>query len=104
MAVAPSRSAASVRELRACSLARQTDAAWQDTALSVSGGRTGADEESGAPAKRRKERTTGHRAVSVCKALSGAARGRRAEDAAAAAAPPAGMRSGRACLCGDYSV
>ncbi|MCM0759511.1 hypothetical protein M7775_13210 [Sporomusa sphaeroides DSM 2875] len=69
-------------------------AARQDTALSVSGGRTGADEESAASAKRRKERTAGHRAVSVLLALSGAARGRQAEDAPAAAAPPAGMRSG----------
>nr|WP_092075052.1 hypothetical protein [Dendrosporobacter quercicolus]NSL50017.1 hypothetical protein [Dendrosporobacter quercicolus DSM 1736] len=69
-------------------------AARQDTALSASGGRPGADEESGAAAERRKQRTDGHRAVAVLPALSGAARGRPAEDAPAAAAPPAGMRSG----------
>ncbi|WP_144034129.1 hypothetical protein [Sporomusa silvacetica] len=69
-------------------------ASRQAAALSVSGGRTVADEESAAPAERRKERTAGHRAAAVFSALSGAARGRQAKDASAAAAPPAGMRSG----------
>ena len=65
-----------VRSLRACSPAKLTNSRRQDTALSVSGGRTGTDEESVASAKRRKQRTTGHRAVSVFRVLSGAVRGR----------------------------
>ena len=56
----------------------------------------GADEESAASAKRRKERTVSHRVVSVVPALSEAARGRQAENAPAAAASPTGMRSGLA--------
>jgi hypothetical protein len=40
-------------------------ASQQAAALSVSGGRTVADEESAAPAERRKERTAGHRAAAV---------------------------------------
>jgi len=54
----------------------------------------GADEESAEPVERRKERTAGHRALSVVLPMSGAVRGRQAEDAPAAAAPPAGTRSG----------
>ncbi|SDE13273.1 hypothetical protein [Sporomusa acidovorans] len=72
-------------------LSRLTNNRRQDTALSASGGRTGADEESGASAERRKQRTTGHRAVSVFGVLVGTKRsstrtagGRRASGCSAA--------------------
>ena len=49
-------------------------AARQATALSASGGRTGAAEDSGASAERRRQRTAGHRAVAVVRVLVGTER------------------------------
>ncbi len=73
--VSPAGLGASARELPGlllCQAACMADR--QATALSASGGRTGADEESAAAAERRKERTAGHRAVAVARVLVGTER------------------------------